>query len=107
MRFHRKQKAFESLQVQPILRFGDDGSFQIRYSYFTMAPHQLPFDQMTAFYRAYDGFARLVRETSHQYRFALRPGDFLLYDNHRMLHARTSFRGARWVRGVYFDRARP
>ena len=34
---------------------------------------------------------------------ALSPGDFLLYDNHRILHGRTAFRGARWVRGIYFD----
>ena len=34
----------------------------------------------------------------------LGPGDFVLYDNYRMLHARTAFRGARWFRGVYFDR---
>ena len=30
-------------------------------------------------------------------------GDWLLYDNHRTLHARTAFTGARWLRGVYFD----
>jgi len=68
-----------------------------------MAPHQLPFERMEEWYRAYDRFARLVRDPRHQLRFALRPGDFLLYDNHRMLHARTAFRGPRWVRGIYFD----
>ena len=26
-----------------------------------------------------------------------------MYDNFRMLHARTSFKGKRWLRGVYFD----
>ena len=45
----------------------------------------------------------LVRAPEHQYRFALRPGDWVLHDDHRMLHARTGFRGARWVRGVHFD----
>ena len=39
----------------------------------------------------------------HHFRFRLESGDFLIYDNHRMLHARTSFEGPRWVRGVYFD----
>ena len=42
-----------------------------------------------------------VRDARHHYRFALAPGDFLLYDNHRM----PAFRGARWVRGIYFDPA--
>jgi gamma-butyrobetaine dioxygenase/trimethyllysine dioxygenase len=60
---------------------------------------------MEAWYRAWDRFARLVRDRASQYRFTLAPGDALLYDNHRMLHARTPFRGPRWVRGVYFDAA--
>jgi gamma-butyrobetaine dioxygenase/trimethyllysine dioxygenase len=98
VRFHRKQKSFEKLHVSPILERD-----RVRYSYFTMAPHRLPFERMEAFYRAYDRFARLVRDPRHQYRFALAPGDFLLYDNHRMLHARTAFSGPRWVRGIYFD----
>lgn len=102
VRFHRKQKAFERVVVSPILR-GDGEGFQIRYSYFTLAPFDVPFDVMDAWYRAYDRFARLVRDPAHQYRFRLGPGDVLLYDNHRMLHARTAFRGPRWVRGVYFD----
>ena len=68
-----------------------------------MAPHARPFAEMEEWYRAYDRFMRLVRDPRHQLRFALRPGDLVLYDNHRMLHARSGFRGARWVRGVYFD----
>jgi alpha-ketoglutarate-dependent taurine dioxygenase len=101
--FHRKQRAFERTVVAPVL--SDEGDrFQVRYSYFTMAPHRLPFDRMEEWYRAYDRFARLVRDPRHGYAFALRPGDFLIYDNFRMLHARTAFRGMRWVRGVYFDR---
>jgi gamma-butyrobetaine dioxygenase len=58
---------------------------------------------MDAWYRAHDRFARVVRDPRNQARFTLDPGDFVLYDNHRMLHGRTGFRGARWVRGVYFD----
>jgi gamma-butyrobetaine dioxygenase/trimethyllysine dioxygenase len=103
--FHRRQRAFQSLAVAPILNLDEDGGFQIRYSYFTMDPPRLPFDQMEDWYRAYRRFAALVRNPAHQYRLRLSPGDFLLYDNHRMLHARSGFRGARWVRGVYFDPA--
>jgi gamma-butyrobetaine dioxygenase/trimethyllysine dioxygenase len=104
VRFHRRQRAFERVVDAPVLR-DDDRGFMIRYSYFTTAPFARPFDEMEAWYRAWDRFARLVRDPAHQYRFALAPGDALLYDNHRMLHARTAFRGPRWVRGVYFDPA--
>ncbi|ATB33917.1 TauD/TfdA family dioxygenase [Melittangium boletus] len=101
--FHRKQKSFERVLVSPLLDFDAPGGFRIRYSYFTLAPHRRPFAEMEAWYRAYNRFAKLVRDERHQYRFLLQAGDFLLYDNWRMLHARTAFTGARWVRGVYFD----
>jgi alpha-ketoglutarate-dependent taurine dioxygenase len=99
--FHRKQKGFERVVEVPLLSMGPP--FRIRSSYFTVAPYRLPFAEMEAWYRAHDRFAGLVRDPRHQVQFTLEPGDFLLYDNHRMLHARTAFRGARWVRGMYFD----
>lgn len=103
VRFHRKQRAFERVVTSPILRLLGPGGFQVRYSYFTLAPFDRPFAEMEAWYRAYGRFARIVRDPRHQYRFRLGPGDFIIYDNHRMLHARTGFSGARWLRGVYFD----
>ncbi|MDX2087133.1 MAG: TauD/TfdA family dioxygenase [Kofleriaceae bacterium] len=103
IRFHRKQKAFERQVVSPLVRKLADGRLFVRASYFTMAPHHVPFDLMENWYRAYDRFMRLVRDPRHHYRFTLSPGDALLYDNHRVLHGRCGFRGARWVRGVYFD----
>jgi gamma-butyrobetaine dioxygenase/trimethyllysine dioxygenase len=103
VRFHRKQQAFERVVESPILTRRSDGSLMIRYSYFTMAPQQTSFAKMDAFYRAYRRFAKLVRDPRHQYRLRLSASDFLIYDNHRMLHARTGFTGPRWVRGVYFN----
>lgn len=103
--FHRKQKSFEKTLTSPLLDFAAEGGFQIRYSYFTLAPHRRPFKEMEAWYRAYNRFAHLVRAERHQYRLRLEAGDVLVYDNWRMLHARTAFEGPRWVRGVYFDRA--
>lgn len=105
--FHRKQKAFERAVESCILTVDDPLAFLVRYSYFTLAPFRYPFSQMEAWYRAYDKFAKIVREPQHQYRFLLQPGDFAIYDNHRMLHGRTAFQGPRWVRGVYFDEQPP
>ena len=103
IRFHRVQKSFEKLHVSPLLEVRSGELFRVRSSYFTMAPQQLAFERMDSWYRAYQRWERLVSKASHCYRFKLEMGDFLLYDNWRMLHARTSFRGSRWVRGVYFD----
>jgi len=58
---------------------------------------------MTQWYQAYNAFSNLVRDPKHQYKFLLNSGDCVLYDNHRMFHARTSFVGKRHVRGVYFN----
>jgi len=101
VRFDRQQQEFQSLQLRPILTLRDGEPQQVRASYFTYGPHRIPFDTLEAWYRAYARWVALLEE--HAVRFRLGAGDFLLYDNHRMLHARTGFEGARWVRGVYFD----
>ncbi len=104
IRFQRRQQAFERLHLGPLFELRDGALFRVRSSYFTMDPQRLPFERMEAWYRAYGRFERLVCDPRHHYRIRLDAGDFLFYDNFRMLHARTRFRGARWVRGVYFDR---
>jgi gamma-butyrobetaine dioxygenase len=101
--FDRRQREFQRRLESPLLETRDGEVFRVRSSYFTLAPHRLPFADMEAFYRAYQRFVALTLDPAHQYRFGLGAGDFLLYDNWRMLHARTGFTGARWVRGVYFD----
>ncbi len=101
VRFDRQQQGFQSLQVRPIVTLRDGEPNQVRASYFTYGPHRIPFDTLEAWYRAYARWVALLEQ--HAVRFRLETGDFLLYDNHRMLHARTGFEGARWLRGVYFD----
>ncbi len=52
IKFHRKQKNFESVQERPIIELDEMGNFvKIRYSYFTMAPYKAPFNQMEAWYK--------------------------------------------------------
>jgi gamma-butyrobetaine dioxygenase/trimethyllysine dioxygenase len=104
IRFHRRQQAFEKVHVGPLLEIRDGALFRVRSSYFTMDPQRLPFERMEAWYRAYQRFERLTTDPKRHYSIRLDAGDFLFYDNFRMLHARTRFGGARWVRGVYFDR---
>jgi gamma-butyrobetaine dioxygenase/trimethyllysine dioxygenase len=103
VRFHRAQKQFERLVVAPVVARAGDDDFLVRCSYFTLAPHRLPFAEMAEFYAAHDRFVRLVRDPRHHARVRLAAGDWLVYDNHRTLHARTGFTGPRWLRGVYFD----
>ncbi len=103
VRFHRKQKDFEREVIAPLVSRRGDDDFRVRCSYFTLAPHALPFARTLDYYRAHDRFIRLLRDPGHHVRVKLGPGDWLIYDNHRTLHGRTGFTGARWVRGIYFD----
>jgi gamma-butyrobetaine dioxygenase/trimethyllysine dioxygenase len=103
IKFHRKQKNFESITYYPLIELSGTEFKQIRYSYFTYAPFNIPFEQMEKWYNAYNKFANIVRNRKHQYFFKLESGDFLLYNNYTMLHAREGFTGKRHVRGIYYD----
>lgn len=102
VRFHRKQRNFEKIFEGPLVVL-EPGRFLVRASYFTLAPHRLPFAHTEAFYRAHDRFVAILRDRRHQRRLTLDAGEWVLYDNHRTLHGRTAFTGPRWVRGIYFD----
>jgi alpha-ketoglutarate-dependent taurine dioxygenase len=100
--FHRKQKEFQSIHIGPIIEVDGDDVKQIRHSYFTLAPFRFPFWLTIAYYNAYRKYASILYDPQSQYRVQLESGDFVLYDNYKMLHAREGFTGPRHLRGVYF-----
>jgi gamma-butyrobetaine dioxygenase len=57
------------------------------------------------FYRAYRRFAEILAEPELAVIFKLSPGDCLVFDNTRIMHARTAFtgRGDRHLQGCYAD----
>jgi alpha-ketoglutarate-dependent taurine dioxygenase len=100
--FHRKQQQFKSLHISPIIEANNDEIKQIRHSYFTLAPFSFPYWLTMAYYNAYRKYASILYDPQSQYKVLLERGDFVLYDNYKMLHARDSFTGPRYLRGVYF-----
>jgi gamma-butyrobetaine dioxygenase len=58
-----------------------------------------------AFYAAYRAFAEILRRPELQLTFRLAPGECLVLDNTRVLHARTGFAatGGRHLQGCYAD----
>lgn len=58
-------------------------------------------------YAALRSWTAIVDDPANEIRFALRPGDLLAFDNHRLLHGRTAFRlgasGRRRLIGCYLD----
>jgi gamma-butyrobetaine dioxygenase len=77
----------------------------IRYNNRSTQPLRRPYPELSAFYRAYRAFALRIREPSAQFTLRLEPGDCLVFDNTRILHARTGFAGAgrRHLQGCYAD----
>ncbi len=77
----------------PIIELGRDGAVSImRYSNAQRRVMSLPYDDVERFYAAYGKLSRIVNDPEHQIPFRFRPGDVLMFDNHRALHARGAFK---------------
>jgi alpha-ketoglutarate-dependent taurine dioxygenase len=78
---------------------------EIRYNNRSMRVPALPREEATAFYAAYRALADLVLDPAAQLRFRLDPGDCVIFDNTRVLHARSAFQavGGRHLQGTYAD----
>jgi gamma-butyrobetaine dioxygenase len=80
---------------------------EVRFNNRSMQPLRLPYDDVVAFYNAYRAFAEIVMRPELLLTFRLEPGDCLIFDNVRLLHARTAFSdtagGSRHLQGCYAD----
>ncbi|QMU70976.1 phosphonate degradation HD-domain oxygenase [Streptacidiphilus sp. P02-A3a] len=78
---------------------------EIRFNNRSIGTLRLPAADTEAFYAAYRGFARLLLRPELRLDFRLTPGDCLIFDNTRLLHARTAFEssGGRHLQGCYAD----
>ena len=81
---------------------------QIRFNNRSLRPVALDPERIPAFYAAYRAFAQLLYRPQAQLNFRLEPGDCVIFDNTRTLHARTGFAvdgadGARHLQGCYAD----
>ena len=78
-------------------------------------PFQAPLNLTTtppSFYPALKEFAALLARPEATYEYLLKEGDAVIFDNRRVLHARTAFRDKgeqsdgetnRWLKGCYFE----
>ncbi|CAK9080913.1 unnamed protein product [Durusdinium trenchii] len=61
----------------------------------------------TKFYKARRRFSALAHEPKNAVVMQFKPGEILVFDNRRILHARSQILptdGERWVQGAYIDR---
>ncbi|MFL4910283.1 TauD/TfdA family dioxygenase [Streptomyces sp. MMS24-I2-30] len=78
---------------------------EVRFNNRSIGTLRLPAPDLEAFYAAYRRFAELLLRPGLQLDLRLAPGDCLVFDNTRLLHARTAFgrSGARHLQGAYAD----
>jgi gamma-butyrobetaine dioxygenase len=77
---------------QPLIALSPRGRIAcVRLNNRSMQPVRLPFDQAEAVYAAYRAWAEMVARPEFALRLRLAPGDCLVFDNTRILHARSAF----------------
>jgi [2-(trimethylamino)ethyl]phosphonate dioxygenase len=108
-RFEYAGEAGVRLQARrPMIELTPDGELiGVRFnSRSAAAPVDVPYDQMAAWYEAYRLFAQIIERPEMAITFKMSPGDLILFDNTRTLHARTAFSGSgsRWLQGCYADK---
>lgn len=66
----------------------------------------LPSEKLYAFYEAYRDLMKRIRDPAYLVRYAMAPGEMVMFDNRRILHGREAFdasTGERYFRGFYIE----
>ncbi|MDI5889983.1 TauD/TfdA family dioxygenase [Halomonas rhizosphaerae] len=92
----------------PMIRLDERGELlEVRIADFLRGPLQAPFAEVESAYEALMTLQAMLREPVFAIRFTYRPGDLVIFDNRRLLHARDAFEGSkghRWLQGCYMER---
>jgi gamma-butyrobetaine dioxygenase len=94
---------------QPLIELSPRGRVRgVRFNNRSMRPLRGSYAGISAFYAAYRRWAELLAEPGRQLNLRLAPGDCLVFDNTRVLHARTAFSlsagsPGRHLQGCYAD----
>ena len=93
----------------PLIQLSSRGRIRgVRFNNRSVQPLRLPYAEVMAFYAAYRRWAELLARPERQLNLRLAPGDCLVLDNTRILHARTAFgmtagSPGRHLQGCYAD----
>jgi gamma-butyrobetaine dioxygenase len=90
--FGYRDNGAELRASQPLIQLSPRGRVRgVRFNNRSAQPLRLPYADVTAFYAAYRRWAELLVQPERQLNLRLAPGDCLIFDNTRILHARTAF----------------
>jgi gamma-butyrobetaine dioxygenase len=104
--FEYFDQAAELRTSQPLIQLGAGGRVcGVRFNNRSIRAIRLSYQDVAAFYAAYRTWAELLARPERRLNTRLAPGDCLIFDNTRILHARTAFSvtGSRHLQGCYAD----
>ena len=90
---------------RPIFRLNSDKELlQVSFNNYDRADFRLKNELMIKFYQAIKKFDILANDQKFQWRHILKPGELLIFNNWRILHGRSSFKGKRKMAGCYLNK---
>ncbi|MEQ6887251.1 TauD/TfdA family dioxygenase [Halomonas sp. CS7] len=101
-------KTSDYVWFEPMIRLDARGELlEVRIADFLRGPLQTAFEDVEPAYEALMTLQRLLSDPAFAIRFTYHPGDLVIFDNRRLLHARDAFEGStgsRWLQGCYMER---
>ena len=90
----------------PMIEINDKNEIiKVRYNNRSIDTLKLPADKIKPFYKAYRHWGEAIERDDLKITFRLSEGDLMIFDNTRIMHARTAFsqKGKRHLQGAYTD----
>jgi gamma-butyrobetaine dioxygenase len=101
-RFHVGEMDLRS--ASPVISVDYEGRVQgVRFNERSAAPLDVPTELVRPVYKALGVWQTLANDPAFQVQVLLKPGDFLIFDNQRVLHGRRSFAGHRHLLYAQLD----
>ena len=90
---------------RPIIRSNlNKELLQVSFNNYDRADFRIENELMIKFYQAIKKFDSLANDQKLQWRHILKPGELLIFNNWRILHGRSSFKGKRKMAGCYINK---
>ena len=90
---------------RPIFKLNNQKNLiQVSFNNYDRAPFRLSDRKTIKFYDAIREFDLIANNKHYQWRYILKPGELLIFNNWRILHGRASFKGDRKMSGCYINK---
>lgn len=77
---------------------------QVSFNHYDRLPLGLGQHDLYGVYEALAYFEALAEKEQYQWKYTLKPGEMIIFDNWRVLHGREAFKGKRKLAGCYINR---